>query len=64
VNSPIPLANLKAHDDLILSHRFIIPNRDFDKLTLAHFRPIALSSLNKAISNLEDIRRNDKQAFL
>jgi hypothetical protein len=64
VNSPIPSANLKVHDDLILSHHFVILNRDFDKLTLAHFRPIALSCLNKAMSNLEDTRRNDKQVFL
>jgi hypothetical protein len=63
VNLPIPSANLKAHDDLILSHHFIIPNHDFDKLTLAHFGPIALSCQNKAISNIEDVRRNDKQAF-
>jgi hypothetical protein len=64
MNSPIPSANLKAHDDLILSHHFIIPNHDFDKLTLAHFGPITLSCLNKAMSDLEDTRRNDKQAFL
>jgi hypothetical protein len=63
VNSSILSANLKAHDDLILSHHFVIPNCDFDKLTLPHFGLISLSCLNKAISNQEDIRRNDKQAF-
>jgi hypothetical protein len=64
VNSLIPLPNLKARDCLILSHHFIIRNRDFDRLTLAHFGPIALSCLNNAMSNLEGTRRNDKQVFL
>jgi hypothetical protein len=64
VNSLIPSVNLKAHDCLILSHHFIIPNRDFDELILAYFGHIALSGLNKAMSNLEDTHRNDKQAFL
>jgi hypothetical protein len=64
VNFLIPSAKLKPHYGLILSHRFIIPNREFDELILVHFGPIALCCLNKAMSNLEDTHRNDKQAFL